>query len=172
MISPEDIDRIWTVIDRVVRSQNGGTPVFYAVTGSHMYGFPSEDSDIDVRGFHVVDDAEYLKLESPQEQYTINQDGTTDGLEAYADLDFVSYELKKFTSLLYAANFNALETVFEGIEVMNGAPLELQSLRTLVCEEFPLTSRMRITAWRNRITPDSSIPTPRRTDPQRRRIST
>lgn len=138
VIDGEDVDRIRTLVDRVVRSRNDATPVFYAVTGSHMYGFPDEDSDFDVRGFHVVDDAEFLKLDGPREQFAINRDGTTEGFEAYADVDFVSYELKKFGSLLYAANFNALETVFEGIEVVNGAPLETESLRTLVREELPM----------------------------------
>lgn len=140
-IDGDDVDRIRTLVDRAVRSRNDATPAFYAVTGSHVYGFPDEDSDLDVRGFHVVDDAEYLRLEGPREQYAVNRDGTTDGFEAYADLDFVSYELKKFGSLLHAANFNAFETVFEGVGVLNGIPREMRSLRTLVREELPLDVR-------------------------------
>ena len=138
-LTDDDADRIETVIDRGVRPNDEAKPVYYAITGSHIYGFPSEEGgDIDVRGFHVVDGSEYWKLDGPQEQYIVNQDGTTEGFEDYADIDLVSYELKKFTSLLYTANFNALEVVFDGIEVMNGAPLEIQSLRTLIREELPL----------------------------------
>lgn len=130
---------IETVINRGVRPNEQSKPAFYAVTGSHIYGFPSEKGgDVDVRGFHLADGDRYLCLDTPQEQYIINQDGTTEGFEAYADIDLVSYELKKFTSLLYTANYNVLEVVFCGHEVLNGIPLEMESLRTLIEEQLPM----------------------------------
>lgn len=134
-----DTERIRTAIDRAVRPQDDASPVYYTVTGSHIYGFPSEDGgDIDVRGFHLAPAESYLKLNTPREQFVVNQDGVTEGFEDYADIDLVSYELKKFTSLLYSANYNVLEVVFEGTEIMNGSPLEIQSLRALIEEELPL----------------------------------
>lgn len=130
---------IETVIDRAVRPNEQSKPAFYAVTGSHIYGFPSEEGgDVDVRGFHLADGERYMGLDTPQEQYIVNQDGTTEGFEAYADIDLVSYELKKFGSLLYSANFNVLETVFCGDEVINGIPLEMESLRALIRDELPM----------------------------------
>lgn len=128
---------VTTAIDLAVRPRDA-EPIYYAVSGSHLYGFPSDDGDVDVRGFHLVDGAEYLKLREPREQFVVNQDGTTEGFEAYAHVDLVSYELKKFAQLLYTANYNVMEVVFCGDEVTNEAPLELRSLRALVRDELPL----------------------------------
>lgn len=50
----------------------------------------------------------------------------------------MSYELRKFGSLLFGANFNVLEVVFDGIEVVNGVPLELSALRRLIEDRLPL----------------------------------
>lgn len=134
---PERIER---VVDRAVRGADGDArPAFYAVTGSHIYGFPSEaGGDVDVRGFHVADAEQYALLDEPEEQIVVNQDGLTEGFEDYPEIDLVSYELKKFGSLLYQANFNVLEVVFDGIEVVNGVSLELAALRRLVEDRLPL----------------------------------
>mgnify|MGYP000327138252 FL=1 len=113
-------------------------PRFYAVTGSHIYGFESADSDIDVRGFHVVPPEEYAYLQTPASEVTVNMDGTTEGFEHYAEIDLRSYELRQFGSLLVDANYNVLELVFEAPTVMNGVPLELAALRDLVREFLPL----------------------------------
>lgn len=132
-------DTIRTMIDKTVRTTDeNATPAFAAVTGSHIYGFPSESSgDVDVRGFHLVDGDHYLRLDDPREQYIINQDGTTEGFEDYAEIDLVSYELKKFTSLVYSCNFNVLEVIFCGDEIINGVPLELRRLKQIITDELP-----------------------------------
>lgn len=136
-IDPERIER---VIDKAVRrSGEDARPAFYAVTGSHIYGFPSEEgSDVDVRGFHVAKTERYALLESPREQIVVNQDGLTEGFEDYPEIDLVSYELKKFGQLLYKANFNVLEVVFEGDEIVNSVPLEIAALRQLVEDRLPM----------------------------------
>jgi predicted nucleotidyltransferase len=132
-------DTIRTVIDKAVRTTDeNATPAFAAVTGSHIYGFASESGgDVDVRGFHLVDGDRYLQLDGPREQYIINQDGTTEGFEDYAEIDLVSYELKKFTSLVYSCNFNVLEVIFCGDEIINGVPLELRRLKQIITDELP-----------------------------------
>lgn len=99
-------------------------PRFYAVTGSHTYGFDSPDSDIDVRGLHVAPAEEYASLRTPASEVTVNMDGVTEDFGTYADIDLRSYELKKFGSLLAKANYNVIELVFEAPTVMNGMPLE------------------------------------------------
>ena len=133
-----DETRLREVIDRVVRSDPDAEPVFYGVSGSHLYGFPSPDGDVDVRGFHVVDAERYAMLDRPDEQLVVNQDGLTEGFEAYEEIDLVSYELRKSGMLLYQANFNVLELVFETDRVMNGVPLEIEALQALVESHLPM----------------------------------
>lgn len=113
-------------------------PRFYAVTGSHVYGFPSGGSDVDVRGFHTVPADAYAYLERPPEEVSVNVDGTTEGFEAYADVDLRSYELRKFGSLLYDANYDVVELVLEAPVLTNGVALEVDALRSLVREHLPM----------------------------------
>ncbi|WP_227375840.1 hypothetical protein [Haladaptatus halobius] len=41
-----DTERIERVVERAVRRDDAGNrPAFYAVAGSHIYGFPSEDGE-------------------------------------------------------------------------------------------------------------------------------
>lgn len=135
-----DENRIEQVVEKAVRrSEESARPAFYAVTGSHIYGFPSEEgSDVDVRGFHVVDAERYAMLDGPRVQIVVNQDGLTEGFEDYPEIDLVSYELRKFGALLYKANFNVLEVVFAGEEVINGVPLELAALRRSIQDRLPI----------------------------------
>lgn len=126
-------------IDRAVGARDDCTPAFYAVTGSHLYGFPSETgSDVDVRGFHVADGARYALLDRPDEQILVNQDGVTEGFEGVADVDLVSYELRKFGRLVSESNFNVLEAVFCGDQIRNEVPREIAALRSLVEDYLPL----------------------------------
>lgn len=113
-------------------------PRFYAITGSHVYGFQSDASDIDVRGFHTVPADEYAYLTSPADEVTVNMDGTTEGFEAYGDVDLRSYELRKFGSLLYGANYNVVELVLEAPVLVNGVALEIDAVRSLVREYLPM----------------------------------
>ena len=133
-----DEERVSTVIDQAVE-EGDADPAFYAISGSHLYGFPSEEGgDVDVRGFHVADGTRYALLDPPAEQYVVNQDGVTDGYEAYAEVDLVSYELRKFGTLLYEANYNVLEVVFEGPVALDDVPRAMDSLRSLVESHLPL----------------------------------
>ena len=113
-------------------------PRFYAITGSHIYGFDSAESDIDVRGLHLTPAEEYAYLETPAEEVTVNMDGTTEGFEAFPEVDLRSYELKKFGSLLAKANYNIIELIFDAPTVMNGMPLEMDALHALIREHLPL----------------------------------
>jgi uncharacterized protein len=75
--------------------------VFATLSGSHMFGFPSVDSDYDIRGMHVEPGEKFLGLDNP-----VNTIETLD-----AEFDFVSHEAKKFL-LLLCKNGNALEQVW------------------------------------------------------------
>jgi len=41
--------------------------LFASVSGAHLYGFPSRDSDVDLRGVHVLPVAEVVGLQAGPE---------------------------------------------------------------------------------------------------------
>ena len=77
--------------------------VFATVSGAHLYGFPSPDSDWDLRGAHVLPLKEVVGLELGPE--TIEQSGDRDGL----DLDLVTHDVHKFCRMLLNKNGYVLE---------------------------------------------------------------
>lgn len=79
--------------------------LFVTVSGAHLYGFPSPDSDYDLRGVHVLPLREVIGLKTGQE--TIEVADTLDGLE----IDLVSHDVRKFFSLLLKRNGYVLEQV-------------------------------------------------------------
>lgn len=125
-----DEHRARIVVSKAIGQEKPLIPVYYAIGGSHIYGFPSEEgSDIDLRGFHIhLPTEDYARLKQPDEQIIVNQGTTTRGYEDYEEIELVSYELRKFTSLVADANFNVLEILFGGIEVINTIPTELERL--------------------------------------------
>lgn len=136
---PYTDERIREVIEDAVGSADGrADPRFYAVTGSHVYGFADDASDVDVRGFHVAPAEAYATLDGPTEEVTVNMDGLTEGFEDVPEMDLRSYELKTFGRHVHGANYNAVELVLAAPVVMNGVPLEIDALRTLVREHLPL----------------------------------
>lgn len=114
-----------------------GEPGFYAVAGSHVYGFADDDSDVDLRGFHVADAARYLLLDQPAEQVSVDPERAATSTPQ-ADVDVVSYELRTFATHLARANFTTLELVFDGLVVADEYPADLDALRSLVEEYLPL----------------------------------
>lgn len=72
--------------------------VFATISGAHLYGFPSPDSDFDLRGVHVLPLKEVVGLKSGPE--TIEKSGVHDGLE----IDLVTHDAKKFFTLLLKKN--------------------------------------------------------------------
>lgn len=77
--------------------------VFASLSGAHLYGFPSVDSDVDIRGAHVLPAEQMLGLHEPHDTYDYME--VVDGLE----VDMVTYDLKKFCALLLNKNGNVLE---------------------------------------------------------------
>ncbi|MDR3708985.1 MAG: nucleotidyltransferase domain-containing protein [Capsulimonadaceae bacterium] len=77
--------------------------LFATISGSHLYGFPSADSDYDVRGAHVLPAREVVGLATGPD--TIEQSKVRDGIE----LDMVSHDLKKFCTLMLKRNGYVLE---------------------------------------------------------------
>lgn len=73
------------------------------MSGAHLYGFPSPDSDYDLRGVHVLPLAEVIGLRRGPE--TIEAMRDTDGL----DLDLVTHDVAKFVRLMRKPNGYVLE---------------------------------------------------------------
>lgn len=97
-------------LDAVVAGQDDPL-VFATVSGAHLYGFPSRDSDIDLRGAHLLPAAALLGLHEPEESRTRmwEQDRT--------ELDLVSHDLRKFARLLLRRNGYVLEQLVSPLVV-------------------------------------------------------
>jgi uncharacterized protein len=80
--------------------------LFATVSGAHLYGFPSPDSDYDLRGVHILPAREVLGLDPGRE--TIEVAAVRDGLE----IDLVTHDVKKFFGLLLKKNGYVLEQLF------------------------------------------------------------
>jgi uncharacterized protein len=85
--------------------------IFATISGAHLYGFPSPDSDFDLRGVHVLPLKEVIGLRIGPE--TIEKSGVHDGLE----IDLVTHDAKKFFGLLLKKNGYVLEQVLSPLVV-------------------------------------------------------
>ncbi len=88
--------------------------VFATVSGAHLYGFPSPDSDFDLRGCHVLPIKELVGLDSPSE--TIESTSIVDGIE----LDLVTHDAKKFILMMLQKNGYVLEQLFSPLIIVGG----------------------------------------------------
>ncbi|GLY97973.1 nucleotidyltransferase domain-containing protein [Actinoplanes sp. NBRC 103695] len=86
--------------------------VFATVSGAHLYGFASVDSDLDLRAAHVLPAAEVVGLRTGPE--TLQSAGVRDGVE----LDVVSHDLLKFARLLNSRNGYVLEQLLSPLVVV------------------------------------------------------
>ncbi|MEV6924884.1 nucleotidyltransferase domain-containing protein [Dactylosporangium sp. NPDC051485] len=96
---------------------------FATVSGAHLYGFASVDSDLDLRACHILPLDEVVGLTTGPE--TVQSGGVREGME----LDVVSQELAKFVRLLLKPNGYVLEQLLSPL-VVRTSPLheELKSL--------------------------------------------
>lgn len=85
--------------------------LFVTISGAHLYGFPSPDSDFDLRGVHLLPLPEVLGLHGGNE--TVERSGIRDGLE----IDLVTHDAKKFFGLLLKKNGYVLEQVLSPLIV-------------------------------------------------------
>lgn len=80
--------------------------LFATISGAHLYGFPSPDSDYDLRGVHILPIQEIVGLNPGHE--TIEVSKIQEGL----DIDLVSHDIKKFFLLLLKKNGYVLEQLY------------------------------------------------------------
>lgn len=92
--------------------------VFATISGAHLYGFPSPDSDFDLRGVHLLPLEEVVGLDAGRE--TVEKSGIEDGIE----IDLVTHDAKKFFGLMLKKNGYVLEQVFSPLVVRTTAEHE------------------------------------------------
>jgi uncharacterized protein len=85
--------------------------LFATISGAHLYGFPSPDSDFDLRGAHVLPLEKIVGLDVHDE--TVQDARVIEGLE----MDIVSHDVRKFFSLLLKKNGYVLEQLFSPLIV-------------------------------------------------------
>jgi len=85
--------------------------LFATISGAHLYGFPSPDSDYDLRGVHLLPLKEVIGLKTGQE--TIERSGLRDGLE----IDLVTHDARKFFGLMLKKNGYVLEQLYSPLIV-------------------------------------------------------
>ncbi len=79
---------------------SGGRLLNAYVSGSHLYGWESKDSDVDIRGCYVLRKENFLGLKQPKEVIEIRTEDNK---------DIVLFEIKKLINLAIKGNCNILE---------------------------------------------------------------
>jgi predicted nucleotidyltransferase len=85
--------------------------VFASVSGAHLYGFPSPDSDYDLRGAHVLPARAVVGLETGPETIEISR------ADGGVELDLVTHDVRKFLTLLLKRNGYVLEQLLSPLVV-------------------------------------------------------
>src|SRR3954466_15213791 len=105
--------------------------LFATVSGAHLYGFPSPDSDYDLRGAHILPVHEVVGLDPGRE--TIEMSQSTESLE----LDLVTHDVRKFFLLLLKKNGYVLEQLLSPLIVQTSAAhAELKALAPACITRF------------------------------------
>jgi len=87
-------------------------PLFVTVSGAHLYGFPSWDSDVDLRGCHQLPLRDVVGLDLPNQtrEHKTVHDGT--------EVELVSHEIGRYLRLLVRNNGYILEQISSPIVVL------------------------------------------------------
>ena len=88
------------------------TLLFATISGAHLYGFPSPDSDFDLRGVHLLPLRDVVGMHDVEE--TVEKSGIHDGLE----IDLVTHDAKKFFGLMLKKNGYVLEQLLSPLIVL------------------------------------------------------
>lgn len=94
--------------------------VFATISGAHLYGFPSPDSDWDLRGVHMLPLRHVLGLKSGGQTVEISNDPAFEYMQFYGseiELDLVTHDIHKFAGLLLKRNGYVLEQLLSPLIV-------------------------------------------------------
>ena len=120
-------------------ADSSGKLINVTISGSHLYGFESVDSDIDYRGTLLIDTNKLLGIHTPKDHIT-REIGIN---------DIVLFELKKEINLLYKGNCNVLEHIFAKQLYTSDEYFELKKLVGLNLNINGLYNSYRGMAWEN-----------------------
>jgi uncharacterized protein len=81
--------------------------LFMTVSGAHLYGFPSPDSDYDLRGAHILPLREVVGF-PPLPNETVKFEEIRDGVE----IDLETHDVLKYFTLLMQKSGNILEQIY------------------------------------------------------------
>ncbi len=121
-------------IPEVARSRVHDCPhplLFVTVSGAHLYGFDSPDSDWDLRGCHVAPLHDVVSLRPAPETFEIMDKA------AVPEVDIVTHDIRKYFQLLLKHNGYVLEQVFSPLVAFETPEFEeLRAIcRTLICRK-------------------------------------
>ncbi len=100
--------------------------LFATISGAHLYGFPSPDSDFDLRGVHLLPLRDVVGMVEAEE--TVEKSGIHDGLE----IDLVTHDAKKFFGLMLKKNGYVLEQLLSPLVVLTTP--EHEELKTIAAD--------------------------------------
>jgi hypothetical protein len=100
-----------------------GRLLLCAIAGSHLYGFPSPGSDIDLKGVHQAPTEDLLGLAPPVDSF--DRLLSFEGVEC----DLTTNEVRQALLLLLRGNGNVLERIFSPLQLVETP--ELEELRNL-----------------------------------------
>lgn len=89
--------------------------LFATISGAHLYGFPSPDSDFDLRGAHLLPLRQVVGMTVRDETVEISSDPVTD--PDHLEFDIVSHDVKKFFGLMLKKNGYVLEQLYSPLIV-------------------------------------------------------
>jgi hypothetical protein len=108
---------------RFVAAHGAPGAFLVGVTGAHFYGFPSADSDLDLKGIHIAPTREVVSLTAPPD--AVDFLGVFEGVE----IDYTSQELAVALRLLLKGNGNMLERILSPFQLLDSpAVRELAAL--------------------------------------------
>ena len=84
--------------------------LFATISGAHLYGFPSPDSDYDLRGVHILPAEEVMSLFPDRDTIEISK-------KEDLELDLVTHDVQKFFGLLLKANGYVLEQLYSPLVI-------------------------------------------------------
>lgn len=119
-MNSESVDEVWAMLDRDYLAEvarGGPEPVFATVSGAHLYGFASPDSDVDLRGAFLWSARRLLGLHPPDETLTVLD-------QSRVDLDWVAHDVRKFARLMTNHNGYVLEQLFSPLVVVSTPAFE------------------------------------------------
>lgn len=119
-MTPAQLAEVWSLLDRdalAAITRQGPEPVFATISGAHLYGFASPDSDVDLRGAFLLPAHDLLGLHPSPETVTI-EDKTS------IDLDWVAHDIRKFARMMVSHNGYVLEQLFSPLVVLSTPAFE------------------------------------------------